>query len=348
MRRAPRAAAGTVHQLRKGLSLSERVSMKTWAGDVLVGLGWAAAATAVRAAVGLVTPSGPPLAFVFPAVLISTLQLGWRGGAVTLAAAELAAALLYVPRLGPAALGQMSSLERLIITCLVSLVLLVIANRHRELSRRMADADKAAARAREEAFRESADRLQLLVHEVDHRANNLMSVIQGLVSLSNAATADELKHVVEGRLQALAKAHKLMSETRWSGADLERLVTEELAPYGLGSTSRIKLAGGNVALSAAAAQGMALALHELATNAVKYGALSNATGEVALSWSQDAHLLTLRWSERGGPAVEAPQRRGTGLKVLERAFQGAAGGRTLMQWTPEGLDCLLEVPVGLP
>ncbi len=81
---------------------------------------------------------------------------------------------------------------------------------------------------------------------------------------------------------------------------------------------------------------------------MKYGALSNATGEVALSWSQEAHLLTLRWSERGGPAVEAPQRRGTGLKVLERAFQGAAGGRTLMQWTPEGLDCLLEVPVGLP
>ena len=348
MRRAPRAAAGTVHQLRKGLSLSERVSMKTWAGDVLVGLGWAAAATAVRAAAGLVTPSGPPLAFVFPAVLISTLQLGWRGGAVTLAAAELAAALLYVPRLGPAALGQMSSLERLIISSLVSVVLLVIANRHRELSRRMADADKASARAREEAFRESADRLQLLVHEVDHRANNLMSVIQGLVSLSDAPTAAELKQVVEGRLQALAKAHKLMSETRWSGADLERLVTEELAPYGLGSTSRIKLAGGNVALSAAAAQGTALALHELATNAVKYGALSNATGEVALSWSQDAHLLTLRWSERGGPAVEAPQRRGTGLKVLERAFQGAAGGRTLMQWTPEGLDCLLEVPVGLP
>ena len=320
--------------------------MKAWARIVLVGLGWAAAATAVRAAVGLVTPSGPPLAFVFPAVLISTLQLGWRGGAVTLVAAELAAALLYIPQLGPAALGQMSSLERLTITSVVSLVLVIIADRHRQLSRRMAEADKAAARAREEAFRESADRLQLLVHEVDHRANNLMSVIQGLVSLSNAATASELKQVVEGRLQALAKAHKLMSETRWSGADLERLVTEELAPYGLGSTSRLTVAGGNVALSAAAAQGMALALHELATNAVKYGALSNATGEVALSWSQEAGLLTLRWAERGGPAVTAPQRRGTGLKVLERAFQGAVGGRTLMDWTPEGLDCVLEVPLG--
>ena len=105
-------------------------------------------------------------------------------------------------------------------------------------------------------------------------------------------------------------------------------------------------AGGNVALSAAAAQGMALALHELATNAVKYGALSNATGEVALSWSQAGGLLTLRWTERGGPAVAAPQRRGAGLKVLERAFHGAVGGRTLMEWTPEGLGCALEVPLG--
>jgi len=313
--------------------------------SVLIGLGWAVAATVARAAVGLFTPGGPPLAFVFPAVLISTLQAGWLGGAVTLAGAELAAWLFYVPQLRTSDLGSLSSGERLIITFLVSLVLLVIASRHRDLARRTAEAEKAAARAREEAFQESAARLRLLVHEVDHRANNLMSVIQGLVTLSNAATAAELKQVIEGRLHALAKAHKLMSETRWQGADLSRLATEELTPFGLGSTRRISVDGENLALSAAAAQGMALALHELATNAVKHGALSSEAGEVRLTWTRAEDRLVATWDERGGPPAEPPRRRGTGLRVLERAFEGGLGGRTILEWRPDGLSCRLEVPL---
>ncbi len=236
----------------------------------------------------------------------------------------------------------MSSAERLVITFLVSLVLLAIASRHRDLARRASEAEKAAARAREEGFEESAARLQLLVHEIDHRANNLMSVIQGLVSLSNAATAAELKQVIEGRLHALAKAHKLMSETRWHGADLDRLVTEELTPFGLGSTDRITAVGENVALSAPAAQGVALALHELATNAVKYGALSNSAGEVRVTWLREGSMLKLRWNEQGGPAVKKPRRSGTGLKVLERAFEGGLGGRTVLDWNEDGLRCTLE------
>ena len=323
----------------------DRVSVTARAKTVLIGLGWAIAATAARAGVGLFTSSGPPLAFVFPAVLISTLQTGWLGGAVTLIAAELAAWLLYIPQLRTTDLGNMSSAERLVTTLLISLVLLVIANRHRDLARRTAEAETAAARAREEAFEASANRLRLLVHEVDHRANNLMTVMQGLVSLSNAPTAADLKRVIEGRLQALAKAHKLMSETRWQGADLERLVTEELTPYGLGSTPRIVASGENLALSAAAAQGMALALHELATNAVKYGALSNEDGEIRVSWSCAGDLLLLSWSERGGPATAKPRRSGTGLKVLARAFDGGLGGRTILDWGQEGMTCRLEVPL---
>ncbi len=327
------------------VSLTPPTFTLSQAKTVLTGLGWAVAATVARAGVGLFTPSGPPLAFVFPAVLISTLQTGWLGGAVTLAAAELAAWLLYIPQLRTADLGSMSSAERLIITFLVSLVLLVIANRHRDLARRAAEAEKSTARAREEAFEESADRLRLLVHEVDHRANNLMSVIQGLVSLSNAGSAAELKQVIEGRLHALAKAHKLMSETRWQGADLARLVSEELTPFGLGSTHRITAEGENVALGSAAAQGVALALHELATNAVKYGALSNDAGEVRVTWSRQGEILKVCWEERGGPPVETPHRRGTGVKVLERALDGALGGRTLLEWASAGLTCTLEVPL---
>ena len=312
---------------------------------MLIGLGWAAFATVARALVGPFIPSGPPLAFVFPAVLISTLQAGWLGGLVTLVGFELAAWQLYIPGLRITALGLMSAAERLTITSLISLVLVVIASRYRVLARQAAEAEKTAARAREEAHQESAARLQLLVHEVDHRANNLMAVIQGLVSLSNAGSAAELKQVIEGRLHALAKAHKLMSEARWQGADLDRLVTEELTPFGLGSTNRITAQGENVALSAAAAQGMALALHELATNAVKYGALSNEAGEVRVTWSRQGEVLKVCWEERGGPAVEKPRRRGTGLKVLERALDGALNGRTVLDWAKAGLKCSLEVPL---
>ena len=325
--------------------LTDQSAIRTWAKTILIALGWALLATVARAAVGPFIPSGPPLAFVFPAVLIATLQTGWLGGIVTLVAFEMAAWQLYIPGLRITALGLMSAVERLTVTFLISLLLVVIASRYRVLARQAAEAEKAAARARDEAHQESAARLQLLVHEVDHRANNLMAVIQGLVSLSNAGSAVELKRVIEGRLHALAKAHKLMSEARWRGADLDRLVTEELAPFGLGSTRRITVEGANIALSAAVAQGMALALHELATNAVKYGALSNPTGEVRLAWAREGVVLMVRWDESGGPAVKSPLRRGTGLKVLEQAFEGGLGGRTHLDWAPDGLRCRLEVPL---
>ena len=308
-------------------------------------MGWAALATVARAVVGPFIPSGPPLAFVFPVVLISTLQTGWLGGVVTLVGFELAAWQFYIPGLRITALGLMSAAERLTITSLISLVLIVIASRYRVLAFQAAEAEKTAARARDEAHQESAARLQLLVHEVDHRANNLMAVIQGLVSLSNAGTAGELKQVIEGRLHALAKAHKLMSEARWRGAELDRLVTEELTPFGLGSIDRITARGENIALSAAAAQGMALALHELATNAVKHGALSNSSGEVRVTWLREGALLKVRWNEQGGPAVTKPRRSGTGLKVLERALDGGLGGRTILDWSEGGLRCCLEAPL---
>ena len=325
--------------------LINRLSIGAGARTVLIGLGWAAIATIVRAMVGPFVPSGPPLAFVFPAVLISTLQTGWVGGIVTLVGFEAAAWQIYIPGLRTTAPGLMSAAERVTVSTGISLVLIVIASRYRVIARQAAEAEKTAARAREEAYQEHADRLRLLVHEVDHRANNLMAVIQGLVSLSCAEDAAGLKQVIEGRLHALAKAHKLMSEARWRGADLDRLAKEELTPFGLGAGGRITVSGENVALSSPAAQGMALALHELATNAVKYGALSSDAGQVRVAWSVTGGVLELSWEESGGPEAQKPRRRGTGLRVLERAFEGALGGSTQLDWSPGGLKCRLEVPI---
>lgn len=188
--------------------------------------------------------------------------------------------------------------------------------------------------------RESEERLTLLAREVDHRANNLLAVVQGAITLSNAETPAALKAVLLGRVSALARAHQLLAGGRWTGADLRRLVEEELHPY---AGDRVTIVGESYALSPAAAQGVAMAVHELATNAVKHGALSTPVGRVAVSWTQatDEAPAVITWRETGGPRVREPTRRGLGTNLLARALTGTAGGRTRIEWAPEGLICEL-------
>jgi PAS domain S-box-containing protein len=189
------------------------------------------------------------------------------------------------------------------------------------------------------------ERMQLLAREVDHRANNLLAVVQGTVALSQAESAAALKSVITGRLNALARAHQLLAHGRWEGADLRRLVEEELLAFSLGDEARVWLSGPAVALAPAPAQSMAMALHELATNAAKYGALSTPCGRVEVNWSREAAgALNLTWRERGGPPVRAPNRSGLGVKLLARALAGTLGGETRLDWRPEGLVCELCLP----
>jgi PAS domain S-box-containing protein len=193
--------------------------------------------------------------------------------------------------------------------------------------------------------RESEERLTLLAREVDHRANNLLAVVQGAITLSNAETPAALKAVLLGRVSALARAHQLLAGGRWKGADLRRLVEDELHSY---AGDRVTIEGEPYALSPAAAQGMAMAVHELATNAVKHGALSRPTGRVSVSWTEatDEAPSVITWRETGGPSVRQPIRRGLGMTLLARALTGTAGGQTRIQWAPEGLIC--ELCLGRP
>ncbi|HEY2752153.1 HWE histidine kinase domain-containing protein [Phenylobacterium sp.] len=196
--------------------------------------------------------------------------------------------------------------------------------------------------------RESEERLKLLAREVDHRANNLLAVVQGAISLSTAETPAALKEVLLGRVSALARAHQLLAGGRWTGADLRRLVEEELRAFASAGDARVSIEGEAFALSPATAQGVAMAMHELATNAVKHGALSTLEGRVAVSWTQvtDISPAVITWREMGGPRVREPARRGLGMSVLERALWGAAGGRTQLIWAPDGLVC--ELWLGRP
>ncbi|MDO9714097.1 HWE histidine kinase domain-containing protein [Paracraurococcus lichenis] len=195
-------------------------------------------------------------------------------------------------------------------------------------------------------------RQALLSREVDHRAKNALAVVQAALRLTTAADMPDYIRKVEGRVAALARTQTLLAEDRWSGADLHAMLQGELAPF-LSGKARVALNGLQVSLPAKATQPLAMAIHELATNAVKYGALSVAEGGVSVSWvvgrSPDGPaLLRLRWVETGGPPITGiPKRRGFGGRVLDGTVRVQLGGKVLLTWEPTGLVCSLEVPLGL-
>jgi PAS domain S-box-containing protein len=183
------------------------------------------------------------------------------------------------------------------------------------------------------------EQIAILAREAEHRSKNLLATVQATINLSQSDTPEGLKHAIEGRIRALANVHSLFVETRWIGAELSAIATQELAPYSETDETRVQIDGPQVLLEPNAAQAIAVALHELATNAAKYGALSVAKGQVDLKWSHEAdERLILRWTEIGGPAVQPPARQGFGARVVERMI-GQLKGKARFDWRPEGLIC---------
>jgi PAS domain S-box-containing protein len=190
--------------------------------------------------------------------------------------------------------------------------------------------------------KEADERQVLLAREVDHRARNALAVIQSIIRLTRAKTVDDYVQAIEGRIKALARAHTLLSDSRWHGADLATLVTEELAPYRAGD--KITIRGPDISLQPATAQGLALALHELATNAAKHGALSSPNGKITLDWQLRGDSLTLNWAESGGPVIGEPSSRSFGLKVIVASIEQQLSGKTAFDWDPDGLRCEFSIP----
>ena len=190
--------------------------------------------------------------------------------------------------------------------------------------------------------KEAEERQILLAGEVDHRARNALAVIQSIIRLTRAESVEDYVLAIEGRIKALSRAHTLLSDSRWRGADLGTLVAEELAPYRVGD--KIKLSGPNISLQPATAQGVALALHELATNAAKYGALSSPQGKISLDWHLDGGVLALHWREDGGPSITEPSSRNFGLRVISASVEQQLGGKVRFDWDPKGLRCELSIP----
>jgi PAS domain S-box-containing protein len=192
--------------------------------------------------------------------------------------------------------------------------------------------------------KEAEERQSLLAREVDHRARNALAVVQAIIRLTRAKTVDGYVEAVEGRIRALSRAHMLLSHARWQGADLGRLVDEELGPYRTGEPGRITVTGPDMVLHPATAQTLALALHELATNAAKHGALSASAGRVQFDWELKAGSLVLNWVETGGPPVKAPAAQGYGTRVISASIERQLGGRAAFDWRADGLRCVMSIP----
>jgi PAS domain S-box-containing protein len=185
----------------------------------------------------------------------------------------------------------------------------------------------------------SQEQIATLAREAEHRSKNLLATVQATVRLSQSETPDGLKRAIEGRIQSLANVHSLFVKTRWIGADLSTIATQELAPYSEKDQQHVRIDGPPVLLEPDVAQAIAMTLHELATNAAKYGALAVPDGQVELKWSHDANgRLHLRWTEANGPKVREPTNKGFGGRIVEQVI-AQRSGTTHFDWRASGLVC---------
>lgn len=197
-----------------------------------------------------------------------------------------------------------------------------------------------AAQREIEQRRKVEEQQRLLINELNHRVKNTLATVQSIVAQTSRQniSAPEIREAIEGRLLPLSAAHDLLTRHNWEGADLRDLVERAVAPFQT-DEARIVQAGPSVQLAPQASLAISMALHELATNAVKYGALGPAGGLVEINWTADAAGFQLEWRERGGPVVTSPTNHGFGTRLLERGLAGDLRGEVRLDFHPDGVVC---------
>jgi two-component sensor histidine kinase len=283
-----------------------------------------AVATLLHWSIGLIIrPDAQVFTTFYPAVLIATLVGGAGAG---IYAAILSGTIAWWAFLPPYfAFFPLTSEDAvgLLIYLFASLLIVWAAGHYRGLTKRLED---------EETFR------KLTVQELAHRLKNKIATIQSIISFQ-LRDDPHMREAIIGRLSALSATDDLILETQGQGARLREILAAELDPY---EASRIAIAGPVVLLSPTLAMTMALLVHELATNAAKYGALSSATGQVAVSWSLSDGRLNLEWRESGGPAVSTPTKTGFGMRLLLHAL-AQFGGAVETRFEARGILCKMSV-----
>jgi PAS domain S-box-containing protein len=193
-------------------------------------------------------------------------------------------------------------------------------------------------------------RQDMLAAELDHRVKNVLSrvAVAAMYTRQGSRSMDEFVRALDGRIQSMAAAHALLSESRWHGVGLTDLVRHQLAPYA--SAGNAAVSGPDVMLSAAETQALAMVIHELVTNAAKYGALSTPSGSVSLDWdhmpgTDGAARLLMTWHETGGPPIPAPSRSGYGTSLIRDLIPHELGGKVELELAPAGVSCRIEIPL---
>jgi len=186
----------------------------------------------------------------------------------------------------------------------------------------------------------------MLIEELNHRVKNTLAILQAIAGQTFRGASLDERNNFEGRLGALSEAHDLLSQEKWAGADMHDVVNRVLQPYAAPDPSRLRVFGPQVPLTPPRAVMMSMVLHEMATNAAKYGALSNRTGTVRIDWqvagTAGTQRLHLCWTESGGPGVTPPTRKGFGSRLIERGAREQLGGSAAIEYRPEGVICIIE------
>jgi PAS domain S-box-containing protein len=193
---------------------------------------------------------------------------------------------------------------------------------------------------------------KMLIDELNHRVKNTLSTVQSIVWQAFRTPSDTAltRESIEGRLFALSRSHDLLARENWESAGLVDIVNEALDPFGVanGRAERFVIAGSNIRLPPKATLALGIALHELATNAVKYGAFSNDRGSILINWrivpTPEGDRLILRWQEMGGPPVSPPSRKGFGSQVIERGLGHELHGSAHLDYRADGVLCTINIP----
>ncbi|MEG3148233.1 HWE histidine kinase domain-containing protein [Sphingomonas sp. RT2P30] len=201
--------------------------------------------------------------------------------------------------------------------------------------------------------RERQTQSEMLIDELNHRVKNTLSTVQSITRQALRASDDPtvIREAIESRIFALSRSHDLLTRHKWKGAGLHDLIDAALKPFGVanGHAERFNVEGANVRLSPKTTLALGIAFHELATNAVKYGAFSNDVGTIGIAWDNevrpDGERLVITWREKDGPEVVPPTHKGFGSQVIERGLAHELHGKVCLEYLPEGLVCTIDLPI---
>lgn len=283
-----------------------------------------AAATVLRLAIDVVAPDAVPFATYFPAVLIAALVAGTAAGVLAALIGALAAWYMFVPpRFSWAAL-KVGDFVSLGLFFFAAFAIIWIADRYRALLRRLDE---------EEAYR------KVVVDELGHRVKNKLATVYAILRHELRGHPDVWQSAA-GRLRALSAADDFLIASEGETVPLQQIIDMELAPYGSAS---IVMRGEPLTLTGKLSSVLSLVVHELATNAAKYGALSAPDGSIHIDWAEDGDDIVLAWSEHGGPEVVAPSKRSFGTNLIERSLR-AFNGAAEIDFARGGVVCRMRFP----